>query len=291
MSIFDDNNPGLVNVADQAYPPVPATQQSLPVPRDVFGSTFAPPPLPQLSAGAPIATDAFVANAGGRAPSFSLGLSAPAFPDSNIAAQNLIKTPVADWLVAPVGSFQTNDAKGTQFAFKILSVVVFNSGLPTQAYQIFLQNPVNLLGFGLDLTELLVSFPSAAPVSAPENVPQRPIVSYNGNWIFLNAFDQFGNLLTIPGFNQTVQIGILREGPDVINKTNLPVINVVVTAPQAPPPPVLGTVQAFQGTFQANSGVVLPFIGSGTRTPPLLGTFEVENQSLVGQGLPANVFV
>jgi hypothetical protein len=276
MSTFDDNNPGLVNVADQAYPPVPPTQQALPVAVNAFGNSFAPPPLPQASAGNPVAIDAFVANVGAQPPSFNLGTALPKLSDSNIAAQT-IQQPVNDWLVTDVGSFQTNDAKGTQFAFKILAVVVVNSGLPSVTYQIFLQAPVNLLGFGLDLTGLNVSFPSGAPARAPENIPQRQIVTFNGNWFIVNGFDGFGNLLTIPGFNQTIQIDVLREGPDAINQTNLPVINVVVAAPQAPPPPVLGTVQAF--------------VGSGQAAPPFLGTFEVENQVPLGNGLPANVFV
>ena len=46
MSTFDDNNPGLVNVADQAYPIVPATSQGLPVPFEFNPSLVAPPPLP-----------------------------------------------------------------------------------------------------------------------------------------------------------------------------------------------------------------------------------------------------
>jgi hypothetical protein len=291
MSTFDDNNPGLVNVADQAYPAVPATSQGLPVPVDVNPSLVAPPPLPPFSAGGPTAKDAFVANNGGIAPSFSQGTGVPLLPSIDIDVQVLAKFPVADWLVTQTGNFQTNNATGIPSTFRILSVVVFNSGLPTQAYQIFLQSPVNLFSFGLDLTDMLVSFPSAAPANAPENIPQRPIVSYNGNWIFVNAFDSVGNLLTIPGAAQPIQIFIIRDGPEVTNQTNLPVINVAVSTPQQPPAPILGTQFNFTGNFNARDEVRLPFIGSGVAAPPSVGTFEVENQTNVGQGLPANVFV
>lgn len=248
---------------------------------------------PTISAGDPTPVNTFViAQPPPLARSLVAGLQAPV-PNVNVAAQDLKDIAgknIADWLVTGDGNFKTNDANGTQFPFKILSVVVTDSGLPTQAYQVFLQSPVNLFGFGLDLTDLLVSFPSAAPVSGPENVPQRPIVSFNGNWFRVNAFDQFGNLLTIPGFNQTIQIGVVRSGPDVTSQSNLSVVNVIVAAPQQPPPPVLGVVQKFDGNFQATSGVVRPFIGSGTPLPPLSATTEVENQTF-GQGLPLVVYV
>ena len=291
MSTFDDNNPGLVNVADQAYPPVPATFQALPVPFEFNPALVAPPPLPQFSAGAPTPKDAFVANVGGVPPSFSQGSPTPVLPTIDISVQDLIKFPSADWTVTETGSYQTNNALGVPQPFHILAVVVIDAGLPTQAYQIFLQSPVNLYGFGLDITDMLVSFPSAAPPSAPENIPQRPIVSFNANWFLVEGYDGQGNLLTIPGFNQLIQIFIVRDGPAVTNQTNLPVINVNVPTPAAPPPPLLGTQFNFTGNFFAREEVRIPFVGSGVAAPPFLGTFEVENQSLVGQGLPANVFV
>lgn len=291
MLPFDSTDPGLVNVADQAYPIVPPTQQSLPVPRNVFGSDFAPPLPPFFSAGGPVPTDAFVANAANLPPPFSQGSASPALQNIDVKTEVPVLFPVADWLVTETGNFVTNNANGNQFSFKIASVVVTDSGLPTAAYQVFLQAPANLFAFGLDLTGLLVAFPTAAPVSAPENVPQRPIESFNKNWFLVLANDQFGNLLTIPGFGQTVSIGVVREGPDVTSQAVLPVLNILVGAPQQPPPPVLGVVGNFTGNFTASSGVLTPFIGSGQSLPPLLGTFEVENQSLVGQGLPANVFV
>ena len=165
MSTNDDTNPGLVNVADQAYPAVPTTSQGLPIPFDFNPSLVAPPPLPTFSAGGPTPVDAFVANVGGIPAPFSLGTPLPALNFVDISIQDLIKFPTADWVVTDTGNFQTNNAAGIPANFHILAVVVLNSGLPTQAYQIFLQTPVNLNGFGLDLTEMLVSFPAAAPSS------------------------------------------------------------------------------------------------------------------------------
>jgi hypothetical protein len=311
MLPFDSTDPGLINVADQAYPAVPPTQQGLPTPKNFLGSDFAPPPLPSLSLGDPTPALALVANVAGIPAPFSLGTATPAVPSVDVGAQNLVSLPVTEWLISPSGNFQTNNTPSDEASFTISAVVAFDVGLSTERYQIFLGAKTNLFLFGLDLTESLAMFtdnlsqqlpiPAGPPRATGVVNPTRPIVTFDTNSILVYAIDQFGFMLggtfaapfsplSQPTAGQHVQINILRDGPSVLNDTNLPVANVVV----APTPIAAATVVAnplgFQGNIAALDGVVKPFVGSGVPAPPFIGTFEVENQTNLGQGLPANVF-
>lgn len=310
MLPFDSTDPGQVNVADQAYPPVPPTQQGLPTPMNFFGSDFAPPPLPTLSLGDPTPSLSLVPNQAGIPAPFSLGVATPAVPSFDVKTENSVLPPVTEWVISPSGNFQTNNTPSDEAAFTISAVVAFDVGLPTERYQISL-GAVNLFSFGLDLTESLAMFtdnlsqqlpiPGGPPRAVGVVNPTRPIVSFSTNWILVYAIDQFGFMLggtfalpfsplsqPVPG--QHVSINILRDGPDVLNDTNLPVSNVVIAAPLINAATVVGNSFGFQGNIAAGSGVVSPFIGSGLPAPLFLGTFEVENQTNLGQGLPANVF-
>ena len=312
MLPFDSTDPGQVNVADQAYPPVPPTQQGLPVPVLVFGSAFAPPPLPTPSLGDPTPTLALVPNQAGIPAPFSLGVATPAAPFIDTDFQNLTLQPVTEWVISPSGNFQTNNTPGDEVAFTISGVIAFDVGLPTERYQVFLGAATNLFKFGIDLTQSLAMFTDnlsqqlPIPAGPPRAVgiinPTRPIVSFDTNWILVYAIDQFGYMLggtfsapfntplTQPVAGQHVSINILRDGPDVLNDVTLPVSNVLVAPTPITATTVVGNSIGFQGNIAALDGVVKPFIGSGVPAPTFLGTFEVENQTNLGQGLPANVF-
>lgn len=288
-------DPGVVNVEDQAYPNPPGTSQSLPTPSLAFASDFAAPLIPGGSQALPRPTEVNVSQFPALQPSFSRGSAAPEFPTHDITFQNLQRFNPAEYLVTESGSFQTNNTLGDLVQFLSTFVVVADSGLPTETYQIFLgpapgAGPVNLGNYGLDLTNLIVSFPNQAPARAPENVPQRAIISWSKNWILVSRYDAFGNSLANPGAASGIGIAILRDGASVINDIGILEVDVLIL----PPPPIAVTTpapnQRFLGNLSPADGVVVPFVGSGVRTPPFLGTFEVENQVPPGNGLPVNVF-
>jgi hypothetical protein len=287
-------NPGVVNVADEAYPFPPGGSQGLPVPSSVSVAAGAFPAVPGGSQGLPVPSFTEVETVPFKPPSFSLGAATPATPTTDVGTQSLAKPNPDEWLVTESGNFKTNNTADDLQSFVQLSIVTIDSGLPTEMFQIFFTAPVNLFSFGLDLTGMIAFFPTSAKPKSPENVPSRPIINYSTNWILVANVDQFGNALdaiTAPTNGGTVQIAISREGPDVIVQG----VNTPTNVTIAPAPPVAQTVPAqglpSLGNLQANDGVVVPFVGSGVQLPPLLGTFEVENQVPIGTGLPANVFV
>lgn len=213
-------------------------------------------------------------------------------PSVNVADQSLVKANVLDVIVTESGSFATNaNSADVQSFVQLGAAVRIDADLPTERFQLFLKAPVDLTTFGLDLTDMIVGFPAEGPPTAPENFPHRPILAYSMTWILVSKFDQFGNALTTPAANKSITIAILRDGSQAVNDVGISEVDVFI----APAPPVAQTVPApglpFLGNLQASDGVVVPFVGSGVQLPPLLGTFEVENQVPIGSGLPINVFV
>lgn len=267
--LIEVTNPGVTNVANEAYPAVPGTSQGLPVPSSVA-----------------------VADSAARPASFSLGAATPATPTTNVASQNLASSNPVEILVSPVGNFQTNNTLGDLRSFTVSSTQTIDSGLPTEAYKVTLAAGTDLYSYGLDLTGMLAYFPSTASALSPENIPSRPIFAYGKNFVMVYRYDVFGNSMSAPGTGAAqCRIAILRDGDEVLNQLVGSEVDVTIS----PAPPVAQTVPAVggrtQGNIAANPGVVVPFVGSGVQLPPLLGTFEVEDQVPIGSGLPVNVFV
>jgi len=127
-------------------------------------------------------------------------------------------------------------------------------------------------------------------ITLPYPVP-RTFVYYNPNNLLVIEVIEDG-ISFAPKVGDTVAINIARVGFEVVSKNmGLFVDNNVSTGTQ--PGPFVGAdapARGFQGNVEAGSGVENPFIGSGTRAPRLLGTFQVADQSLV-VGLPENVNV
>jgi hypothetical protein len=256
-----------VNVANQAFPPPPGGSQALPVP-----SFVQVPNLPMVP------------------PSFSSGAFSAAQANTNVNTQNVTKPSPVDVLVTDSGNFATNIVNADSHSFTISSVATFDAGLTTERFQIFLGVNPGLANFGLTLIGKIASFPAAAPASAPENVPTRPITMFSSDWILVPRIDQFGNSLAAPVATNQIKIIIYRDGTEAINNTNISDVDVTI----APAPPVASTIPSvggkFLGDIRATDGVVIPFVGSGQGAPPFIGTFEVENQVPIGTGLPANIF-
>lgn len=254
-----------VNVADQAFPYIPPGSQAGPVPFFVQV-----PNLPAIPS------------------SFSSGAATPATPENFVAAQINTISPVQEVLVTESGNYVTSNALPDLQNFVINAVTTQGSGTDAFFVITLLKNGVNaqLEQFGVDLTDLFVKFLSVA------GQPTRPISAWSTFAIVVPQYDTLGNALSSPTPATTVQIAVIRQGPQDIFDTNVAEITVtaVATPVTARTTPAPGQVN-FLGNIAATDGVVLPFIGSGQRLPPFIGTFEVEDQIPLGHGLPANVFI
>lgn len=279
-----------VNVANQAYPPPPPGSQGLPVPSSVGVES-----LPFIQ------------------PSFSQGTALPQAPTINVQNQSAVLSPATaqDFVVTENGNFATNNQSADVQTFKVQSVLVQGPepSDSTTVYQISLTdqngNPIKLSSYGVDFTQLFANFPAAAAASSPENIPSRPITAFNDpNTIVVPVQDSFGNKLypdptsnippytpgTVPAVGDLITIGIVRQGASLTVNSNFNEIDVTI----APPPPVALTTPAVGNLSLGNvfpPPIGTPFVGSGQGAPPFIGTFEVENQALIGKGLPVNVFV
>lgn len=253
------------NPANQGWPIPPPGSQALPVP-----SFVQVPNLPAIP------------------PSFSSGAATPATPNNDVGSQNNSFFPAQDWLVTQSGNYQTTNNLPSLQNFVVNTVTASGSGA-TAVYTITLLAAgvaAVLEQFGVDLTGLFAKFLNIA------GQPTRPISQWSTFAITIPQQDSFGSVLSSPAPGTTVQIPIIRQGPqDTFDTNNRPDLNVTI----APSPPVATTVPAsgvnFLGNISATDGVVVPFVGSGQRLPPFIGTFEVEDQIPLGRGLPANVFV
>jgi hypothetical protein len=254
-----------VNVADQAYPYIPPGSQALPVP---FAVAVAGLPAIQ--------------------PSFSQGAATPATPNNIVATQNNTFFPVQDVLVTESGNYVTSNNLPDLQDFVINTVTTNGSGADAFYAITLLRSGVAavLEQFGVDLSGLFVKFLSVA------GQPTRPISWWSASLIAIPVQDGFGNVLASPTPGTTIQIPMIRQGPQDIFETNIAAeLNVIVE--QLPPValtlPATGQVTPL-GNIAASDGVVRPFIGEGQRLPPFIGTFQVEFQALLGLGLPINVF-
>ena len=292
MSTFDDNNPGLVNVADQAYPAVPPTSQGLPVPFEFNPSLVAPPPLPTFSAGGPTPVDAFVANVGGIPAPFSLGTPLPALKFVDISVQDLIKFPTADWVVTATGNFQTNNAAGIPVEFphprrRRHRLGLADAGLsnhPSEPRQPQRVRP-RPDGHARVVPGCRARERPRERSAAAHRLVRHQLVP--GRGVRLRGEPAHDPRVRQRHPDQHRPGRPRRHQPDQPPSHQRRRGVAPATAAARPRRPQFN----FTGNFSAHEEVRGPFVGSGVATPPNIGTFEVENQSLVGQGLPANVFV
>jgi hypothetical protein len=284
---IDVVDPGQVNVETQAYPIVPPGSQGGPVPQEAFAFLGAFPIVPPGLQGIPVPTVVNVANIPALPASFRLGVPDVTNVKIDIGVQIITRLPVTDIVVTESGNFQTNVTPGIFQSFTITAVSTDVNGNLILTF-----GPgVNFFNFGVNLIGRNLFLPSSVNPLSPENIPARLILFFNTLSLLVSATDLNGNALPVaPVGGNVVNIDVQRFGSEAINDTFPTESNVTIS----PSPPVAATVPAapgvFLGNFQARSGVVSPFIGSGIQAPPFLGTFEVEDQSLV-RGLAVNVNV
>lgn len=307
MSITNVVNPGLVNVADEAYPAPPPGREKLPrnlgalVPVGDAGFPIVPPGIGNLPLLVPVdvAAQAFTFPQ-----SFGTSIPPSLIPflpliDVVVADDALEQLDVTDYVVTQAGSFSTNaPGEETTFETSIAAIVDADTGLApgtdTLRYRITLAD--SLVPFGVTFIgrEVEVTFASVMPPPPPgePSVGQtRQIDFWSVNVIFIqrtDATDTFTNNLVV---GDRLLFDTARQGFENVSQQTGVTVN--VTLPQgllAPSDPVTFILGRFLGNFLATSGVAVPFVGSGTAAPPFQGTTEVENQTF-GRGLPANVFV
>lgn len=302
MSITTVTNPGLVNVADEAYPaPLPGRQR---LPRNLAALTpvadEAYPIVPPGIGNLPLLVDVDVAS---QAYTFPQGFGTP-IPPSLVPLLPLIDiTPqdetaaedFTDFVVTQAGSFPTNTpSEPVTFETTISAIIDADTGLApgpnTLRYKITLA--ASLVPFGITFIGRETEVFAAADAN---NVGLTRVIDFwSVNVIFMAATV---NIAAIPPttnlvVGDTLSFDVVRDGFEVVS-TQLGITENVFLSTDPP----LGVQQevsftegGFDGNFRASSGVAVPFVGSGTAAPPFQGTTEVENQTF-GRGLPANVFV
>lgn len=293
-------DPGLVNIEDQAYPrPLDPSQSLVRQLNELISASAYAPPIPRNPAQA--IPDSLLVNVLDQPfvpPSFSQGSAVPFFTPVNVGAQNINRGNVRDFIVTESGNFQTS-SEYSAATLTVVSLTDADTGGATSStttrYRIVVSG-VDLTSIGFSIAGREVVFSGNVTAAIQDFV--RTIVAFNANSIIV-AVTQFGESFNpnpgappvTPQAGDTMELDLNRNGDQAIFDQTTAETNVYLWQL---PPPAAPTVnaQAFTsvGNFLAGNGVVEPFIGAGTQAPRLIGTFEVANQSVIGTGLPANVF-
>lgn len=296
---IDVTDPGLINVEDQAFPPVPGDNQALPFNLGdlLSASLFAAPPPQNPAQSGTIPSAANVNNQAFVPASLSLGAATPATPNIDVKTQNSVQPNPGDFTVSPVGNFQTN-IPGSQITLTETAIVDADTGVApgasTLRYRIFVSGAV-LTSLGLSIAGRQVIF--TGNVTAGIAGFSRNIIAFTFNSIIVLVTElgtAFNPLGPTPAVGDSMTLVTDRQGSEVIfDLVMAPVDVFLLTSTPAVTAPA---VQSFPTTRQADagvsSGVVIPFVGTGVQVPPLLiNPVDVAAQSVVGAGLPQNVFI
>lgn len=285
-----------VNVADQGFPPPPPASQALPlnIGRLINGSEPVGGYIPiSLPAGMEPAVNVGVEGQGGIAPLSSVGVSLLPVIDVDVDSQQIGSQFPDQFIVTPTsGNFRTSVGLVPDIVTAtILAVTDAETGgavtSTTSKYKLTLS---------ADLTQFGISFigRKLEVVSGYiGNIGQTRFVQFwSVNTVYINVteddetFTFFNRLM--PG--DSISLPTQRDGDEVVY--DLRGLHVEVT-PQVLPgavPVTQAPTNFFRGNVQPSSGVRGPFAIGIQGLPPFIGTFEVEDQPVLG-GLPVNVFV
>lgn len=292
-NVFD---PGVVNIEAQAYPaPVDLAQALV---RNLAALTpgllFAPPLPPPDSQAIPRPLPVPVADQSFILPPLSLGVAVVDPPEVDVGTQNLIRQPVAEFVVTESGNFQFNRSVPQSVSFTIAAISSFTSqpvgGIVTTFYVITFAVGVNLMDFGVELTGTEASFPNSAPALNPDDVPTGIITKFTNRQIVVDGTD----LVPAPVVGNTVVIDVSRHGDEVVFDIFSPDANVTIDAVQSASAAVTQTADARPEIDVFPDGINT-FIGSGVRIPLLLyldlreTAFFPADRPITTRGLPLNV--
>lgn len=294
ISAFDTTDPSMVNVEAQAYPRPTDLAQSLARTLNFLASTFQPnPPPPPLATG-PRPSEVFAANQPFVPLPLSLGTVDANDVNIDITVQNVIRQPIAEFIVTESGNFAVNPSVPDTVSRTSTVVTSFVDQLTLLTYFVITFGPtVNLMDFGIDLAGTQAAFPSSAPPLNPGAVPAALVTKFTNRQIVVVGT----NLLAIPPVaGNVVILDVSRHGPE--NIFDLFSTEVEVT----PAPNLQGVVVTVADSRQvidafASDGVRVPFIGAGARIPLLLfqdlreTAFFPSDRPIRTLGLPINVNV
>lgn len=302
MPTSDSNNPGLVEVANQAYPAVLNSGVVDVVPRDFnpdasLGSGYAALPPPGAGASSfpfPTPLDvSVISQVLQQAPVSGVPFQFPRLV--NINSQNLVDgRALAEFTVTEVGSFQTNapelDADIKTFLLTNVydaDVRPFAGPISTTTRLLLRFTPASLNTFGIGLLGREIEF-----IDGPADGFTRSIESYGPASVIINVADTLDTIQfsSFPVAGNHFTLDVKRNGSEPVfdNKSTPLEINVFSNTPLENPTVVFAPTKPDQGNFFAGDGVIIPFVGSGLRVPPLLGTFEIAGQNLT-IGLPSSL--
>lgn len=292
----DITDPGLVDVETQAYPRPLDLSQALTrnLAALIAGSAFAPPPVPPDNQAVPRFSDIPVAAQSFILPPLALGVAVVDPPDIDVGVQNLIRQPVAEFVVTESGNFQFNRSVPQSQSFTIATISSFQSqpvgGVVTTFYVITFAVGVNLMDFGVELTGTEASFPNSAPALNPQKIPTGVITKFTNRQIVVDGTD----LVPAPVVGNTVIIDVSRHGDEVVFDIFPSDVNVTIDAVQSASAAVTQVAQALPEIDVFPDGVNA-FIGSGVRIPLLLyldlreTAFFPADRPITTRGLPLNV--
>jgi hypothetical protein len=303
MSITDVTNPGLIIVADEAYPPPLPSRARLPQNLGVLIAVAdeAALAVPNGVASGPAEVEVDVASQNFILPSFNSGASAPTPADVNVDSTPLGIAASTEYVVTEAGNFPTNGPGLTQTVNATISAIVDADtggavGGGTTRYKITLS--ASLVPYGISFLGREVKV--VASVTAG-NVNQTRTISYwSVNVIYIsksetdpdtNVTQTFGTDLAV---GATLQFNVVRDGFEAVSTQLGQTSNVVLAGlpPLGVPEEVDFDNQGpVRNVFVAQSIRGLYFFeGSGVAAPPFQGDSNVATQTF-GLGLPANVFV
>jgi hypothetical protein len=288
MANEDVTNPGLVSVADQAYPAVLGVDSTaVPFNLDELlqASLFAPnPALGVPSTTGPTPTNVDVEDQANVPVKFG-GTATPTPTEIDVNFQNLVGVDVDEFVVTDLEqNLQINETPETVVEFEILAVTVIPSVLPDPSYQLNTDPPLS--PFGVPFSGREIEFSDGLNAGLV-----KTIQLYNPT----NAVTIQGDgLAAVPMVGEHFFLDVNRRGSEVVARDVASTLNVFVSTAVPQPDPVglftSAPLRGFQGNVGAGSGVENAFIGTGVQLPPFVGSFDVADQNLT-VGLPENVNV
>ena len=294
-------DPGMVNIEDQAYPRPLDPDQALirQLNELIAGDAYAPPIVRNLGQAIPDSLNVNVLEQAFLNPSLSRGEAVPFFSNVNIGSQGLNRGDVRDFTVTESGNFQTS-VEYSAVALTVVSLTDADTGGATSStttrYRVVVSG-LDLTAIGFSIAGREVVFKGNVTAGIIDYV--RTIAAFNANSIVIPVTQNGRSFNPDPGAppvtpqaGDQMELDLNRNGSEVIYDQVLPEIsvNLWAQAPLGVVPTVAAEIVSFSGNFLAGNGVVEPFVGSGVQVPRLVGTFEVANQVVIGNGLPANVF-
>lgn len=310
----DVTNPGLVNVANQAFKPalgvdslavpdnsdvlVPVADQGQPPAENGVDSAVFPTPTESLvikQVAIPVSQDFGIVP--GVAPLF---LSFPVDNlKNNVANQNLTAGNPGEYTVAgPDLSIQTNQTSDTKKTFVVSSVrdadtllPIVSPGANTTRYLLKVV-PADLGSFGVTMLNRQIVFDDNIVTTQNEGAT-RIITGCGSNFIVIdcnNPDDVVVPSLATPQIGDTFTLDIQRRNSEVISRSTGIFQDITILPPPLVNQPTGLPNENFQGTTDVSTGPQpgSPVIASGVSVPASIDVNVSEQDAVIG--LPVNVF-